>query len=337
MSRNVWLASGGSWLTGTVSACATTATRATATVSQDVTPALRLRRVPQPDMQLAQLLFADRGRRAGQQVLAALRLGESDDVPDRFGARHQGHHAVEAEGDAAVRRRAVLQRIEQEAELRALVLGRDFQGAKHLLLHLLAMDAHRAAADLPAVEHRVVGLGVGPLWRALDVVLVTVLRAGERMMARLPLPGLGVELEHREIDYPERPPALLRQSVLVAELLTQFTQVGVHCRFDIGAKKKQLPVFGARTFQYLGKGARMQVLHDRRLQAFGALRTLVDFDPGQPFRAKSLDVIGIASDLAAGQRTAARQPQRTDAAARRVRRPGEHLEINVLHHVGELH
>src|SRR5712692_108400 len=305
MSRNVWLASGGSWLTGTVSACATTATRATATVSQDLTPALRLRRVPQPDMQLAQLLFADRGRRAGQQVLAALRLGEGDDVPDRFGARHQGHHAVEAEGDAAVRRRAVLQRIEQEAELRALVLGRDFQGAKHLLLHLLAMDAHRAAADLPAVEHRVVGLGVGPLWRALDVVLVTVLRAGERMMARLPLPGLGVELEHREIDHPERPPAFLRQPVLVAELLAQLAHVAIDRRFSIGTEEDEIAVGRLRALENRGDRPGVQVLHDRRLQAFGTLRTLVDLDPGQPFRAKGLDVIGIAIDLAARQRTAA--------------------------------
>jgi hypothetical protein len=34
-----------------------------------------------------------------------------------LGLGHQRHQAVQAEGQAAVRRRAVLQRVEQEAEL----------------------------------------------------------------------------------------------------------------------------------------------------------------------------------------------------------------------------
>src|SRR5260370_22220425 len=107
MSRNVWLASGGSGLTGTVSACATTATRAIATVSQDVTAALRLRRVPQPDVQLAQLLFGDPGRRAGEQVLSALRLVGGGDVPDRFCARPPGHPPGEPASRSAAPRRAL--------------------------------------------------------------------------------------------------------------------------------------------------------------------------------------------------------------------------------------
>ncbi len=41
---------------------------------------------PQPDVQLAQLLLVDRRWRVDQQVLAALRLGERDDVADRLGA-----------------------------------------------------------------------------------------------------------------------------------------------------------------------------------------------------------------------------------------------------------
>ena len=66
---------------------------------------------------------------------------------------------VEAERDAAVRRRAVGQRVEQEAELLALVLGTDPERREHLRLHVGLVDAHRAAADLPAVQHDVVGLG----------------------------------------------------------------------------------------------------------------------------------------------------------------------------------
>src|SRR5262245_42007472 len=140
-------------------------------------------RIPQTDVQLAQLLLGRRRRRAGEQVLPALRLGESDNIPDGVDAGHQRHEAVEAERDAAVRRRSVLERVEEEAELGALLLARDLHRAEHLLLHFVAVDAHRAAADLPAVQHHVVGLGVRLLRRALDVLLVPVLRAGERVVA----------------------------------------------------------------------------------------------------------------------------------------------------------
>jgi hypothetical protein len=100
-----------------------------------------------------------RARRARQQALRALRLREGDHVAERLGAGHQRDEAVQAEGDAAVRRRAVLQRVEQEAELGLRLFGADVQRAEHLALHLFAVDTHRAAADLPAVEHHVVGLG----------------------------------------------------------------------------------------------------------------------------------------------------------------------------------
>jgi hypothetical protein len=103
--------------------------------------------------------FSSTGGRVGQQALRALRLREGDDVADRLGAGHQRDDAVQAEGDAAVRRRAVLQRVEQEAELDLRSSSSDLQRAEHLALHLLAVDPHRAAADLPAVEHHVVGLG----------------------------------------------------------------------------------------------------------------------------------------------------------------------------------
>src|SRR5712691_1651739 len=60
--------------------------------------------LPQANVQLAQLLLVHRRRRVREQVLRALRLGEGDDVADRLGARHHRDDAVQAEGDAAVRR-----------------------------------------------------------------------------------------------------------------------------------------------------------------------------------------------------------------------------------------
>jgi hypothetical protein len=74
------------------------------------------------------------------------------------GAGHEHHHAIDAEGDAAVRRAAELQRIEQEAELLARFFLADCRaGYEHGLLHGAVVDADRAAADLGAVQHQVIG------------------------------------------------------------------------------------------------------------------------------------------------------------------------------------
>ena len=59
----------------------------------------------------------DRRRRTGERVVAAAGLGERDDLAQRVGAGEQHADPVPAERDAAVRRRAVLERLEQEAEL----------------------------------------------------------------------------------------------------------------------------------------------------------------------------------------------------------------------------
>src|SRR5260221_13902300 len=66
--------------------------------ARSLTDAALLFRLSQPDMQFAQLALGDRRRRAGDQVLAALRLGERNHVADRLSAGHQGDQPVETEG-----------------------------------------------------------------------------------------------------------------------------------------------------------------------------------------------------------------------------------------------
>ena len=61
------------------------------------------------------------------------------------------------ERDAAVRRRAHRERVEQEAELRALLLGRDPEQVEDLRLQLGLVDPERAAGELDAVADEVVG------------------------------------------------------------------------------------------------------------------------------------------------------------------------------------
>ena len=145
-------------------------------------------------------------------------FGKRDHFADRLGTGHQRHDAVKTEGNAAVRRRAVGQRIEQKAELGACVLRRDAQRREHLRLHFVAVDAHRAAADFPAVQRDVVGLGqhLAGIGRQQPDVLI--LGRRERMMRRDPALFFLVVLERREIHDPARPPAGFGVAFLVADL-----------------------------------------------------------------------------------------------------------------------
>src|SRR5882672_1373683 len=95
-------------------------------------------RLAQTNVQLAQLLFVGGRRSVREQILRALRLRERDHVADRFGPRHHCDDPVQAESDATVRRRPVLQRLEQEAELLLCFLRPDRKRAEHLRLHFLA-------------------------------------------------------------------------------------------------------------------------------------------------------------------------------------------------------
>src|SRR5215207_9978509 len=102
------------------------------------------------DAQLGQLCPVDGRGSAGQRVRAARRLGERDHIADRVASRQQRGDPVDPERQAAVRRRAEAQRVEQEAEARGGVLLGDAEHVEHLLLDLGPVDADRAAADLDA-------------------------------------------------------------------------------------------------------------------------------------------------------------------------------------------
>src|SRR3954471_9766870 len=75
---------------------------------------LRLR--AQLQAEIGELRGIHRRRGVGERVEAAGDLREGDHVPDVVGALEQHHGAVEAGRDAAVRRCAVAQRPQQEAE-----------------------------------------------------------------------------------------------------------------------------------------------------------------------------------------------------------------------------
>src|SRR6187402_1605516 len=103
------------------------------------------------NVQLAQLARIHRRRRVAHQVDRLRRLRERNDFSNRGFTCQQRADAIEAERQAAVRRRAVLERFEEEAEAILRVLVRHAQQPEHLGLRVAVVDTDAAAAQLPAV------------------------------------------------------------------------------------------------------------------------------------------------------------------------------------------
>src|SRR3954452_22783033 len=97
---------------------------------------------------LAQLALVHRSRSAGQRIGAGGRLRKRDHIADRVRTVQLGDPAIEAVGDAAMRRRSVAQRLEQEAEALLGFLGADPERGEDLALDVGAIDTDRAPAEL---------------------------------------------------------------------------------------------------------------------------------------------------------------------------------------------
>ena len=95
-----------------------------------------------------------RRRRLEHRVAPRLRLRERHHLADVRLVGEQRRPAVDAERDAAVRRRAVLERVEDGAELLAHALERLALEQEAALEQVAPMDPDRPAAELPAVERR---------------------------------------------------------------------------------------------------------------------------------------------------------------------------------------
>jgi integrase len=76
------------------------------------------------NVQLLQLLLAHRRRRFGHQVDRLRRLREGNYFAQVSRARQQHHDAIQAQRNAAMRRRAVLERVEEESEALPALLRR---------------------------------------------------------------------------------------------------------------------------------------------------------------------------------------------------------------------
>src|SRR5262249_55239058 len=106
----------------------------------------------------------------------------------------------------------------EEAELRAAFLFADAERLERAVLQLAAMDTNRAAADLDAVEHEIVGAREHLFRRDLEQLFVLHARRRERMVRGGDLAVL--DLEQRRIGEPhELPLALADEAELLADVV----------------------------------------------------------------------------------------------------------------------
>ena len=104
----------------------------------------------------------------------------------------------------------------------------------------------------------------------------------------------------------------------------------------VGAEEHDVAVPRAGAFDDRAECFVRQVLDYRRLQPRPALVDVVEFDPREALGPVNPGELGIGVDFAARERPASRNEQPGHAAAGRIGRTGEHLEIDPFHHVGEL-
>ena len=142
-------------------------------------------------------------------------LREGHDLADVGLVRQQGGPAIDAERDPAVRRGAVVEGVEDRAELLAHRLERVALEQERALEELAPVDPDRAAAELPAVEREVVLERPRPAGRVLrrrvggiaggghEELLVLGQDAAERVVGGVPATVLRVPLVHREAVDPD--------------------------------------------------------------------------------------------------------------------------------------
>ena len=120
---------------------------------------------------------------------------ESDDFSDILLAGHQHYDAIQSGGDSGVRRRAVLQGLDEVAVSAFDFLGTDVQEFQHFLLNIPAMDSYAAAANLYAVDDEIVVLRLGAPGIGLQKRNAVVGGRGEEMVEGLVTDFVFVPLE----------------------------------------------------------------------------------------------------------------------------------------------
>ncbi|MNH71776.1 hypothetical protein D3C73_239280 [compost metagenome] len=234
-----------------------------------------------------------------------------------------------------MRRRAVFQGVEQEAEFLFLFRFVDAQQTEHRLLHFLAVDTDRTATQLGAVQHHVVGAGQSAS-RVGFQLFRRAFRRGERVVQRGEA-AVVVFFEHREVDDPHWRPLAGQQLEVVTELDAQCAQSFADDLGLVGAEEHDVAIDCANAIEDHVELVFRDVFHDRRLQTVNTGSALVDLDVRQALGTVDADELGVVVDLLARHARPARYAQGGDTAFRVVGRAAEHLEVDFLELIGHVH
>src|SRR5262249_25465582 len=287
-------------------------------------------RVYHVDSELPELSRARRGRPLRSRITPLLRFGERDDFTDRIVTGQHGCQPIETKGDAAHRRRAELEGVEQEAEFRSRLLLADTEEIEDPLLYSLLVDTDRATADLLAIEHEVVRLGQDASRVALEALQVFVPRRGERMVHRLPAALVRVPFEERKIDDPENGVAVLRDElVTLGQLDAEAPEERRRRRPLVADEQQEIARRGAQLLDERGPDGVEKFGHRRLQTAVG------DLHPYEALGAPALglrdEVVGLLPAEPAGARNAERL-HRVSAA----NHLGEGLELTAAEQIADV-
>ena len=153
------------------------------------------------ERKLCKLLGIDKGGGLGHGTGGILQFRKGYDIAQGRSAAQQHGKAVKSEGEAAVRRCAVIKGIDEKAETTAYFRLGEAQGFKNGLLNIAAVDAHAAASQLRTVEHDIKGLGADKLGAGFDVLKILRIGHGKGVVhGDIALLCLGV-FKHGKIGY----------------------------------------------------------------------------------------------------------------------------------------
>ena len=197
-----------------------------------------------------------------------------------------------------MRRRSVAERLEQEPETPLCLLGVDPEQREHPLLQFPLVNPDRAAPDLIAVEHDIVGARANRARITLQTVQVGHARRRERMMGRVPAPLVAVPVDQGKIVHPqELVGTLAHVAEAPADFFPQRAERGRRGRRRAGHQEAHPALLDAqpvgerldlrRSQRFLDQERRHAVLALDPKDALGAVaagdvRVLVDLPPARP-------------------------------------------------------
>ena len=153
-------------------------------------------------MQFFQLLISDYRRCLGERIDRTLGLREGDDIADGVEVEHQHDETVKAEGDACMRRSAVLECIKQETEFLLCFFLRDTDGFEYFFLQILLVDTKGAAAGFDTVQDHIIGFRIDLGRIGEEVLYIFISWRGEWMMFSDVAFFFFAVFEHREVGDP---------------------------------------------------------------------------------------------------------------------------------------